>query len=945
MADDSEYDESDKDVGFLYKTMRNRDPRKRKVKPVQKHLMQVNFGIDDSDDSDFEIHSSDVSDDEQENGDLIDDDVDDSGTYKDNEKHSESQSESKLQYTEKLADANNSCSSETVDDIEDEDDTEDNSDDDGVDDESEEEDKVVGRKKRNLYDIINTDDDEDDEDYVPRKKQKHSNTNNHLEKERMRSPDVIKETEKPDGGSGKCQPLKVLICCVCLGDNSETDDEIVECDNCGVAVHEGCYGISDTQSTASSESSASTEPWFCDACKAGVKPDCELCPNEGGIFKETDAGKWVHLVCALYTPGVAFGDVDKLSPVTLFEMPYSKWGLRECSLCEDCRFARTGVCISCDAGMCRSFFHVSCAQRNGLLSEASPDEDIADPFYAYCKLHAEKNTSRAKRKNYLAIQSHVRQHTTIGIQDEKEKMRFKRKLVWHRLKYNMAKAQRPPAWIPPQKLIRYLTSSPSAVKKMLRKAELMGIITQTHHVVHNHEKQERKKSHIGPALTSEFVTYYLDRNIKIEKLKADLKDLEKQHQKLRKQDNAVREVYDELLKDSPGKPQDSSNRLRREGEKLWSMLNDFAAEPLPLPEVFRAKKNLRSPSRKKEVPKSLQATVINHCGICCKSHDQHMLARCDKCHQWYHLGCLNPPLTRMPKKTNHCEWQCSKCADAESDASEGSDTVDLDAPRRLREKIKEPAKLSRAQQDMEFLFPNMHSRRDRMKRQLTSTSLEKKNNIKVSNERCTTLKRSRHIEDDKDYVEVDDNGKNPDKLDVIQSSPEVLCVSDDDDNVDVDENDDDDNNVDYIVDNCDNNEDDSSMEVDIKIIEETTPIHKQMAHFHDVSRTGRKIIKKKHYDDDESEESDTLQSVSGKRPTPDMERTRRSSASKLPPEKLFGSHCVTCSKPGDRKNMVSCDNCEQCYHFQCLDPPSKKTPKQCGYTWFCEACDVSDDES
>ena len=53
---------------------------------------------------------------------------------------------------------------------------------------------------------------------------------------------------------------------------SEDDDEIVECDNCGVAVHEGCYGISDNQSVASTESSASTEPWYCDACKAGVKP-------------------------------------------------------------------------------------------------------------------------------------------------------------------------------------------------------------------------------------------------------------------------------------------------------------------------------------------------------------------------------------------------------------------------------------------------------------------------------------------------------------------------------------------------------------------------------------------------------------------------------------------------------------------------------------------------
>lgn len=32
--------------------------------------------------------------------------------------------------------------------------------------------------------------------------------------------------------------------------------------------------------------------------------------------------------------------------------------------------------------------------------------------------------------------------------------------------------------VPTQKLVRHLTSSPAAVKKMLRKAELMGVITQ-----------------------------------------------------------------------------------------------------------------------------------------------------------------------------------------------------------------------------------------------------------------------------------------------------------------------------------------------------------------------------------------------------------------------------------------------------------------------------------
>ena len=40
--------------------------------------------------------------------------------------------------------------------------------------------------------------------------------------------------------------------------------------------YEGCYGISESQSVASTESSASTEPWFCDACKADIKPVCRL---------------------------------------------------------------------------------------------------------------------------------------------------------------------------------------------------------------------------------------------------------------------------------------------------------------------------------------------------------------------------------------------------------------------------------------------------------------------------------------------------------------------------------------------------------------------------------------------------------------------------------------------------------------------------------------------
>jgi len=66
------------------------------------------------------------------------------------------------------------------------------------------------------------------------------------------------------------------------------------------------------ESFSSTDSLCQSAPWFCEACSAGIEdPSCELCPNKGGIFKETDVGKWVHLVCALYVPGVAFGEVSK----------------------------------------------------------------------------------------------------------------------------------------------------------------------------------------------------------------------------------------------------------------------------------------------------------------------------------------------------------------------------------------------------------------------------------------------------------------------------------------------------------------------------------------------------------------------------------------------------------------------------------------------------------
>lgn len=34
-----------------------------------------------------------------------------------------------------------------------------------------------------------------------------------------------------------------------------------------------------------------------------------------------------------------------------------------------------------------------------------------------------------------------------------------------------------------------------------------------------------------------------------------------------------------------------------------------------------------------------------------------------------------------------------------------------------------------------------------------------------------------------------------------------------------------------------------------------------------------------------------------------------------------------------------CDECKKNYHFKCLEPPVKKTPKRRGYSWHCADCD------
>ncbi|XP_046684321.1 PHD finger protein 14 isoform X1 [Homalodisca vitripennis] len=739
--------------------------------------------------------------------------------------------------------------------------------------------------------------------------------------------------------SGAVDPVKILICCVCLGDRSDANNEIVECDGCGVTVHEGCYGVSENDSISSTVSSCSTMPWFCEACRAGVDdPTCELCPNFGGIFKETDTGKWVHLVCALYIPGVAFGEVDKLSSVTLFEMAYTKWGARACSLCSDQRFTRTGVCVGCDAGLCRSYFHVTCGQREGLLSEAHSEEvDQADPFYAHCKLHSDKTLVKKRRRNWLALELRTaqrkKQYAMEGHSSLPEQLRIKRKLEKYKQKYCSIKFTRPPPWVPTQKMARPLTSDANVCRMLWRKASLSGVDTQAWAL---REAQTaaladvHRKWHIPPAFSVEFIGYYLDRNYRIESMKQQLSVLLEENAKLVEEQKEVQSQYDEALKENSGvvyitqttkatlqkyhdvilkvAPNKKLLNLELLGKPVLKSHHHPLASPLgSVPTLAALKAGVGFPLRQQ---RETAVGLCVECGICSRTNDQHLMAKCDTCHLHYHLGCLNPPLTRMPKKTKLMGWQCSEC-DKDSSGSE-VECVDPEAPRQLR-KLKDngngdvtPPVKSEDPPEVE-----KEKERDEALTDLEVALCSPEPAPVVSGRSGKKRRREKHHRYSPSELPGSNQGVKPHKRKRKHKSIDTPEVE-----VEVEPN-----------------------RPALKIFFKSIPHPTGEGSAYAVTPGGA-------YQASISRTVVTSTPAPAPAPAPSRPTTPRPPPAKRLKEAADAVLlCTTCNLNGTNANIVRCDECRKGFHFHCLDPPVKKSPKVRGYSWHCADCDPTESDS
>ncbi|KAH9500895.1 hypothetical protein Btru_069147 [Bulinus truncatus] len=204
-------------------------------------------------------------------------------------------------------------------------------------------------------------------------------------------------------------------CCVCSDERGWSENPLVYCDGagCTVAVHQACYGIVQVP----------TGPWFCKKCESQervARVKCELCPQRAGALKRTDAGGWCHVVCALYIPEAWFANVQTMEPIVLSAVPNERFN-KTCYICEEQKRdtkATAGACMQCNRNTCKQYFHVTCAQAQGLLCEVTGSYENVK-YCGYCSHHYKKLKNHSNVKTIPAFKPIPNENGTPDSSPEK----------------------------------------------------------------------------------------------------------------------------------------------------------------------------------------------------------------------------------------------------------------------------------------------------------------------------------------------------------------------------------------------------------------------------------------------------------------------------------------------------------------------------------------------
>lgn len=164
-------------------------------------------------------------------------------------------------------------------------------------------------------------------------------------------------------------------CSVC-SEAGTCENPITSCTGCGLNVHILCYGIQSDD--------LNLHNWKCSPCQRGVSEIiiCELCQQFNGAFKQSVCGKWVHVICALFTDGVRFKDIMHMEPIDIAKVVNAK-SQKTCAFC----LKASGFCCRCSKTRCQQPIHITCAQAHNCLQVTTTDDKDSIKFRAFCGDH------------------------------------------------------------------------------------------------------------------------------------------------------------------------------------------------------------------------------------------------------------------------------------------------------------------------------------------------------------------------------------------------------------------------------------------------------------------------------------------------------------------------------------------------------------------------------
>lgn len=197
-----------------------------------------------------------------------------------------------------------------------------------------------------------------------------------------------------------------MVCDICRNVDSSDLDETseenkkVQCAICKIEVHQNCYGI---------PNDGICDEWMCKVCDAGiVNKYCELCPSTTGALTTTTKGKFVHVICALFTTRADIEDLENVALVNIDNIAKKNFGVK-CYVCQnEGRNEAVGACVKCAEVNCKRYSHVTCAQEQETLREIETKSGLV--FRLYCSAHIGKSQlkmSSSRIRNNLQVRRSI----------------------------------------------------------------------------------------------------------------------------------------------------------------------------------------------------------------------------------------------------------------------------------------------------------------------------------------------------------------------------------------------------------------------------------------------------------------------------------------------------------------------------------------------------------